>query len=133
MNDPFINLEFNAIQSTDVLAMLTDLQVLKLGYNQILNINALAGLTNLQTLWLTSNQIQSIDALSGMTQLSRLDLSLNRIQSIEPLLNNLGIGQGNSIDLRDNPLDAASCGEDIPQLIYQRDYCVPLLPMTEYL
>lgn len=134
-----LNLGSNSIQNIDVLAALTDLQVLRIGYNRILNISALAGLTHLQTLWLTSNQIQSIDALvgltnvqdlslnlnqiqvidalSGMTQLSRLDLSLNQIQSIEPLVNNPGIGQDDAIDLRDNPLDAVSCGEDIPQLI----------------
>ncbi len=89
---------------------LTNLHRLWLGGgNQISDISPLSNLTNLQWLNLESNQITDIGPLSGLTNLRDLYLRHNQISDISPLVNNPGIGEGDEVDLRGNPLD-------IPQL-----------------
>jgi len=76
----------------------------------------LSGLTSLTTLYLYSNQISDIAPLSGLTQLTYLYLWSNQISDIQPLVNNSGLAQGDTVDLRDNPLGSTSMGVYIPQL-----------------
>ena len=83
------------------------------------NIADLTGLeycTSLTTLLIQSNQIDNITQLSGLTSLTTLNLSTNQISDIEPLVNNPGLATGDTVDLRDNPLNNASVNDYIPQL-----------------
>jgi hypothetical protein len=47
-------------------------------------------------------------ALTGLTQLNHLDLVGNDIQDLSPLLDNAGIGAGDSVELSGNPIQ---CGQ----------------------
>jgi Leucine-rich repeat (LRR) protein len=112
------NLWLSACQITDItpLANLKDLKSLFLKHNSINDISALSGLTNLERLYLSSNQIVDISALEYLINLSLLKLRYNQITNILPLVNNSGLGEGDIIDLNDNPLDSLSINEYIPVL-----------------
>ena len=105
-------------QVTDIspLAHLTKLMDLRLGENQISDISPLAGLTNLTSLHLLGNRISNISPLSGLTRLLELYLYNNQISDLSPLVNNPGIGSGDSLDLRRNPLSSTSVSTCIPAL-----------------
>jgi Leucine-rich repeat (LRR) protein len=83
----------------------------------------------MQVLYLGENYIEDISPLEAMPhigELSRipawgeveahLSLAYNRISDISPLVNNAGIGEGDVVDLRGNPLDAIAYGTHIPAL-----------------
>ncbi|MBE0431753.1 MAG: leucine-rich repeat domain-containing protein [Dehalococcoidia bacterium] len=116
-----INLEVlflvdNQISNLSPLAGLSKLERLFLGSNQISDISPLAGLTNLTELGLWHNQITTVTHLKDLTKLSRLMLRGNQISDISPLVQNAGLGTGDYVDLRDNPLSSASINTYIPQL-----------------
>ena len=62
-------------------------------------------MTNLTSLFLHLNQIVDISALSGLTNLERLFLDGNEISDIQALVENLGLSEGDHVDLRSNYLD----------------------------
>lgn len=62
------------------------------------------------------NQIDDISPLSKLTNLQWLDLRYNKISDISHLVNNLGIGRGDEVDLRGNPLSDEAYGVHIPAL-----------------
>ena len=131
-------LSYNAIVDIDSLANLTDLTWLGLGGNRISNIASLAGLTHLTRLGLSNNAIADIDSLAGLTRLKKLSLdgnriaaidslarltdltwlglSNNRISNLSPLTSNAGLGSGDHVDVRGNPLSTASRTTHIPTL-----------------
>jgi hypothetical protein len=82
----------------------------------IADLSGIENCVNLAELNLNSNRIADISLLSDLTSLTQLQLHKNQIADIEPLVNNSGLGQGDSVDLRDNPLDAMSKDTYIPQL-----------------
>lgn len=92
------------------------LEDLNLEGNSIVDISSLAELSNLTTLNLGSNQITSIEALAGLNQLTLITLFKNQITDLTPLINNAGLGQGDIVDVRDNPLDTVMGNEQISQL-----------------
>ena len=57
------------------------------------------------------------DVVINITGTEELDLSDNLISSIDPLLNNLGIGEGDVVDLRNNPLNYEAYVVHIPALV----------------
>jgi hypothetical protein len=57
--------------------------------------------------------------VEGLTGLTQLHLHKNQITDIEPLVNNPGLGDGDSVDLRDNPLNADSRNAYLSQLATQ--------------
>jgi hypothetical protein len=68
----------------------------------------LKGLTKLDATVGKISRAGKITDLSGIehcTELQRLDLRYNQISDISPLVNNSGIGEGDRVDLRDNPLN----------------------------
>jgi len=102
----------NRISDISALSALTNLQILNLNLN---NLSAselqdplmpLSGLTNLTTLKLHSNGIVDISSLSDLTNLQSLKLQNNRISDIQPLVDNVGLGNGDSVQLKGNPLNA---------------------------
>ena len=57
-----------------------------------------------------------ISPLSNLTNLVQLDLSENNILDISPLIENLGINKGDSIDISYNPLNLKSIETYVPEL-----------------
>lgn len=65
----------------------------------IMSLVGIQNLTGLITLELAGNSITDISALSGLTNLMNLDLSDNLLTDIQPLLDNPGLGAGDTVDL----------------------------------
>ena len=112
-------------QMTDIspLSDLTGLRELELDDNRIVDISSLADLINLRYLGINDNNVRNIYSLRNLTQLGDgsydVDLYLrgNNISDIRPLVENPGIDDGDTIDLRYNPLDYVSTNIYIPQLL----------------
>ena len=54
--------------------------------------------------------------MSGLTSLEWLYLSSNSISNIAPLVANTGLGEGDQVDVRNNPLSTTSINTHIPAL-----------------
>ena len=106
----------NSISDISPLAGLTNLTLLPLDNNSISDIAPLAGLTNLEILDLGSNSISDISPLAGLNQLGRLWLLNNSISDISPLVTNTGLGEGDFVEVSENPLSSASINTHIPAL-----------------
>ena len=123
-------LNFTQISDLSSLSGLTRIQILELQRNQISDISPLVNLTDLRSLYLDGNQIQDISPLAGLRMIGEkaswffeqegvrihLGLSNNRISDLSPLVSNDGIGEGDGIDLRGNPLNAEAFSTQIPAL-----------------
>ncbi|HEX28712.1 TPA: hypothetical protein ENG04_01380, partial [Candidatus Poribacteria bacterium] len=92
----------------DAISNLTNIQSLYLDHNQITDIKPLKNLVNLKSLWADYNQIKDITPLGGLTNLQYLQLRFNQISYIQPLIDNPGIGEGDTIDITGNPLTESS-------------------------
>ncbi len=80
---------------------LTSLTFLDLYSTSITDISVLSGLTSLTLLDLDTNSITNLSALSGLTSLTYLALDGNTyLSNIQPLLDNTGLGAGDTVDLR---------------------------------
>ena len=112
-----LDLEINSISDISPLEGLTNLTHLGLSYNSISDISPLEGLTNLTHLGLSGNSISDISPLEGLTNLRFLPLSGNSIADISPLVANTGLGNGDRIHVRGNPLSDASINTHIPALV----------------
>ena len=106
----------NSISDLSPLSGLTALTRLHLDGNNIMDISALSGLTNLVVLGLWNNLISDISALSGLTNLFFVGLWDNVISDISPLVANSGFGQGEEVNVSENPLNEASINTHIPAL-----------------
>ena len=106
----------NTISDVSALSSLTNLTELRLSSNLISNISSLSSLTNLTELSLFNNTISDVTALSNLTNLTELWLSRNTISDLSPLVANMGLGSGDEVDVRDNPLSATSLNTHIPAL-----------------
>jgi len=135
-----LNLPNNSVSDISLLARLTNLTELHLSYNylirdispvskltslknlslsgiQISDISPLAGLVNLTILNLENCEISDIDLLANLTNLEKLLISGNRIMDLQPLIDNAGMGAGDTLDVRGNPLrDFALCVQ-VPALM----------------
>jgi len=109
-------LQGNQIRDVSPLSNSTNLQYLYLSYNRVTEISPLSNLTKLQRLWLQNNQIDDISPLSGLTDLQEVNLRSNQIRDISPLVSNSGLGEGDKIDLRENPLNDEAYEIHIPAL-----------------
>ncbi len=115
-NLTYLSLEINSISNISPLANLTSLENLGLTGNSISNISPLAGLNNLTRLSLEINSISDISGLAGLNNLTQLVLHDNSISDISPLVANTGLGSGDTVDVRENPLNDASINDHIPTL-----------------
>ena len=111
-----LQLANNQISDVSVLTNLTNLTYLHLSDNAIADVSALSGLTSLEYLNLHINLISNISALSGLTNLTNLYITDNSISDIAPLVANTGLGSGDEVDVRNNPLSATSLNTHIPAL-----------------
>ena len=112
----FLGLNDNRFSDLSPLAGLTQLEGLWLSDNQLSDISALSNLTRLDMLWLQNNQISDVSALAGMTLLEELRLDTNQLEDIAPLVTNSGLGAGDAVDLRNNPLGTEAHSVHIPAL-----------------
>ena len=113
----FLDLERNDFADFSVLSELTNLETLWLGENQIADLSPLPGLTGLSVLRLDENEIVDISPLAKLVHLDELDLWDNLVSDVSPLVENAGLGDGDTLDLRENPLDRASVETHIPALV----------------
>ena len=130
-----LDLSFNVVSDISALSRLTELTTLKLGnYFRPAVVNSMvlkarrtgeaAGHQNMATgRWTLRypgyngyNTISNISVLSGLTKLTQLSLEANLIADISPLVSNTGLGTGDTVDLRYNPLSYASLYTHIPAL-----------------
>lgn len=104
------------ILDTDVLPLTT----LSAENNGITDLTGLEYCTNLADLDLgmtgTTNAISDITPLSNLYQLANLDLEDNQLADLLPVGNNSGIGTGDTINVKGNPLNGDSCGTHIPAM-----------------
>lgn len=90
---------------------LTALTILELQETQISDINPLANLLELTFLRLDRNAgIRDISPLAGLLELSFLRLDEMNLNSLQPLLDNPGLGEGDTIDLTGTQGDFG-CGD----------------------
>ena len=111
-----LRLRTNRSSDVSPLAGLINLTELHLGGNGISNISPLAGLTNLTRLYLWGNTISDLSALEDLTNLTWLRLGHSGISDLSPLIANTGLGSGDTVDVRGNPLNYASIKTHIPTL-----------------
>ena len=105
-----------SIQSLAGLEHFTALKKLDLKDNQIADITPLAALIEVDSLALQDNQIVDVTPLTGLTGLSWLELANNLIEDVAPLIANTGLGEGDHVNLENNPLSAQALSEQIPAL-----------------
>ena len=84
--------------------------------NNINDLTPLSSLTELQALFAGDNAIGNVAPLEGLTQLFNLDLRNNQIVDIQPLVDNIGLGAGDQLNLTSNPLSTTSKDVHIPAL-----------------
>ena len=91
--------------------------------NRISDLSPLSTLTNLERLDLSDNPnslshygISDVSPLASLTNLKWLYLSSNDIEYVWPLIDNTGLGEGDLVDLRGNPLSDRSLNNEIPVL-----------------
>ena len=135
----WLRIEQNSFSDLTPLAGLTGLEVLTIGGNSIADTSPLTGLTSLETLHMNScgltdlgfvadlsqllvlhvavNQLTDLGPVSGLGQLTYLQASYNLIEDLAPLLANTGLGQDDTVLIRENPLSAAALNEQIPALV----------------
>ena len=111
-----LDLGGNRVSDVSPLAGLAMLTTLDLGGNRISDISALEGLTALTRLDLGDNNLADISTLAELTSLTWLNLAGNGISDISALVANAGLGEGDEVDLRGNPLDAAALETHVPAL-----------------
>ncbi len=111
-----LGLPGNSISDISPLSGLNSLRNLYLQNNNISDISPVAGLNNLTLLSLDGNNISDISPIAGLTNLAWMRLAGNDISDLSPLADNMGLGEGDRIDVRDNPLNRTSIEIHIPAL-----------------
>ncbi|RKU06521.1 hypothetical protein C6502_19980 [Candidatus Poribacteria bacterium] len=111
-----LSLGRNSVSDISMLKGLTHLTKLSLRSNSISDISPLADLTNLELLYLANNSISDISPLADLTNLESLYLWGNSVSDLSPLVANTGLGSGDTVDVRRNPLRYLSIHTHIPTL-----------------
>lgn len=111
-----LHLSANYIVDVSPLAELEGLDSLRITHNDIEDIGALESLTGLTELALRGNRIRDVSVLAHLTGLADLDLTYNQIADLTPLLDNAGLGPGDRVDARENPLSEHSLDVVAPAL-----------------
>ena len=112
----YLDISGNQLHEVHALAALTGLQQLYASYNRLSDITPLAGLVGLQRVGLPGNDIEDTAPFAGLTQLQWVDMDSNEIRDMQPFLNNPGMGSGDSVAVRGNPLSYRTIGTQIPVL-----------------
>ena len=111
-----LDLEGNSISDASPLSNLTGLTFLDISENSMSDLSHLSGLIHLNHLKLFGNRISDVSPLSNLTGLTKLELQGNNIMDILPLVVNMGLGNGDEVNLLRNPLSYPSLNMHIPAL-----------------
>ncbi len=111
-----LSLGGNSVMDISPVAGLTQLTLLHLPSNSISDISAVADLTNLTRLNFWNNSMSNISAVAGLTELRDLHLGENNISDLSLLVANTGLGNGDKVYVRGNPLSYESIHTHIPTL-----------------
>ena len=76
----------------------------------------LQNLANLRELSFFNNQVSDITPLQNLENLRYLSFNSNQVSDITPLVNNLGIGDGDTVDMRYNNLDLTPGSQDMANI-----------------
>ena len=115
-NLTLILMQDNEISDLSPLAELPSLTHVRFDYNLISDLTPLATVDSLTYLGVEHNNVSDLTPLEPLARLSSLLLSYNSISDLQPLVDNPGIGQGDSIHLYGNPLSATAKCVQIPEL-----------------
>jgi len=120
----------NPVSDISPLSTLDNLTSLDLAGDQISDISSLISLTNLTILCLQGNEISDISVLSYLTNLVDLRLTQNHVDDISPLVENTGLGEGDSVLLGGNNLELYEGSEDMQNIetLEAREVIVSLDP-----
>ena len=111
-----LDLEGNSISDASPLSNLTRLTFLDISANSMSDLSHLSGLIHLKHLKLFGNSISDVSPLSNLTGLTKLELQRNNIMDISQLVVNMGLGNGDEVNLLRNPLSYPSLNTHIPAL-----------------
>lgn len=111
-----VGLYSNQISNLAPLSGLSGLTEVYFEGNQISDLTPLSGLSGIRVLNFEGNQISDLTPLAGLTSLAYLSCLDNEISDIGPLVSNPGMGSGDVVDLRGNPLNSDSVNTWIPAL-----------------
>lgn len=103
-----LELSENSIRDLTPLAGLTELTEIDLESNAIADITPLSNLANLADINLANNPVSSIDALGNLANLSVVNLAGDRVTNLQPLIDNPGIGAGDTVNVEFNPINTAA-------------------------
>jgi internalin A len=78
-------------------------------------LDPLAGLTALQDLGVVG-RVSDLGFISRLTNLTKVYLAGNDITNLQPLVDNLGIGAGDTVDLTDNPINCRAQARQLRSL-----------------
>ena len=84
--------------------------------NSVSDLSPVANLTRLKSLWLADNLISDLSPLVGLTDLTQVGLSRNSLSDLSPLVENTGLGSGDGVYVKGNPLSYPSINTHIPVL-----------------
>ena len=115
-----LNVDRNQVSDLSPVAGLTALKTLYAEDNYLTDISPVRDLVDLTTLGVAGNDISDISPITALTKLVRLTLADNEITDITPLVENAGLGSGDTITLERNYLDltpGSGVLEDIQTLI----------------
>ncbi|MBK6900845.1 MAG: hypothetical protein IPH09_16870 [bacterium] len=104
------------LQNIDFLVNLRQLRLLNLEINHIQSLEALRYHDMIESLNLMQNGVVDLAPLAGLTNLRNLNLAGNLVADLQPLLDNAGLGAGDAVDLRNNPLSAQALAVQVPAL-----------------
>ena len=113
----FLPLGDNSVSDLSPLERLTNLKELDLWDNSVSDLSPLAGLTNLKELYLWYNSVSDLSPLAELNDLTNLEIVGNLVSDLSPLVANTGLGDGDVVDVQDNPLSYASIHTHIPILL----------------
>lgn len=103
-----LSISNNFIANLTVLSNFNNLTVFRAIGNVINEIQPLVGLVALQEIDLSRNQVSDISSLRNLTSLNLIILRQNQVSDITALVNNLGVGDSDYVDLRQNPLSSSA-------------------------
>ena len=111
-----LGLTGNRIVDLAPISQLKNLQQLGLSNSQIVDLTLISQLDSLQRLWLSNNRVVDLTPISQLHFLQELGLEGNQITDLSPLVANPGLGEGDRVHLKGNPLSDKARTEQIPAL-----------------
>ncbi|UCG61328.1 MAG: leucine-rich repeat domain-containing protein [Candidatus Zixiibacteriota bacterium] len=111
-----LDLGENEIRDISGINAALSLEWLNLSANPVSDIRTLGNMTRLRDLHLNLCNIVNIDPLSKLTNVRFLALESNSVADLRPLVDNLGLNDGDTVHLHFNPLSEESISVYIPEL-----------------